>query len=95
MSIGVEEVRRVALLARLELSPEELSRLTKELGEILDHMAALQRVDTSGIEPMAHALDLVNAFRDDRVTNQPDREALLANAPSTQDGFFAVPKVIE
>jgi aspartyl-tRNA(Asn)/glutamyl-tRNA(Gln) amidotransferase subunit C len=95
MSIGREEVRHIALLARLALSDEEIGRLTGELDQILEHMDALQGVDTAGVEPMAHALDLVNALRDDCVTSQPDREALLANAPSTQNGFLVVPKVIE
>jgi aspartyl-tRNA(Asn)/glutamyl-tRNA(Gln) amidotransferase subunit C len=95
MSISREQVRHIALLARLELSDEETTRLAGELDQILEHMAALQRVDTTGVEPMAHALDLVNAFRDDCVTNQPDREAVLANAPVSEGGFFVVPKVIE
>jgi aspartyl-tRNA(Asn)/glutamyl-tRNA(Gln) amidotransferase subunit C len=95
MSITREEVRRVALLARLRLSDEEENRLTDELDHILQHMAALGRLDTSGVPPMAHALDVVNALREDRVTNQPNAEVLLANAPAADASFFVVPKIIE
>jgi aspartyl-tRNA(Asn)/glutamyl-tRNA(Gln) amidotransferase subunit C len=90
-----EEVRHIALLARLRLTDEEESRLTEQLDHILQHMAALERLDTSAVEPMAHALDVVNALRDDRVTNERDSEALLANAPATDASFFVVPKIIE
>jgi aspartyl-tRNA(Asn)/glutamyl-tRNA(Gln) amidotransferase subunit C len=95
MSITREQVRRIALLARLRLSEEEETRLTEQLGHILQHIAALERLDTSGIEPMAHALDVVNALREDRVTNERNTEVLLANAPAADAGFFVVPKIIE
>ena len=95
MAITREEVRRIALLARLRFSAEEENRLTEQLGKILQHMAALERVDTSGIEPMAHALDVGNALRDDQVTNERNTEALLANAPAIDGNFFVVPKIIE
>ncbi|MGH7927789.1 MAG: Asp-tRNA(Asn)/Glu-tRNA(Gln) amidotransferase subunit GatC [Candidatus Binatia bacterium] len=95
MAITREEVRRIALLARLRFSEDEEERLTQQLGNILQHMAALERLDTSGVEPMAHALDVVNALRDDRVTNERSTEALLANAPAADENFFVVPKIIE
>ncbi|HEY7553976.1 MAG TPA: Asp-tRNA(Asn)/Glu-tRNA(Gln) amidotransferase subunit GatC [Candidatus Binatia bacterium] len=95
MAITREEVQRIALLARLRLTGEEESLLTEQLGKILEYITVLQRLDTTGIEPMAHALDVVNAMRDDRVTNEPDTEALLANAPATDGKFFQVPKIIE
>jgi aspartyl-tRNA(Asn)/glutamyl-tRNA(Gln) amidotransferase subunit C len=95
MSINREEVRRIALLARLRLSQDEEDRLTEELGHILQHMAVLEGLDTSGVQPMPHTLDLVTAVREDRVTNRPDTEALLANAPAADGSFFVVPKIIE
>jgi aspartyl-tRNA(Asn)/glutamyl-tRNA(Gln) amidotransferase subunit C len=95
MAITREEVQRIALLARLRLTGEEESLLTEQLGKILEYITVLQRLDTTGIEPMAHALDVVNAMRHDRVTNEPDTEALLANAPATDGKFFQVPKIIE
>jgi aspartyl-tRNA(Asn)/glutamyl-tRNA(Gln) amidotransferase subunit C len=95
MAITREEVRRIALLARLRLTGEEESQLTEQLGKILEYITVLQRLDTTGIEPMAHALDVVNAMRGDRVTNERNTEALLANAPATDGTFFQVPKIIE
>jgi aspartyl-tRNA(Asn)/glutamyl-tRNA(Gln) amidotransferase subunit C len=95
MAITRDEVQRIARLGRLRLTVEEESRFAKQLGKVLDYVAVLQKVDTSGIEPMAHALDVVNAFRDDRVTNQPNPEALLNNAPAADDNFFQVLKIIE
>jgi len=95
MAITREEVQRIAILARLRLTGEEENQLIEQLGKILEYIAVLQRLDTTGIEPMAHALDVVNAMRDDRVTNQRNTEALLANAPATDGNFFQVPKIIE
>jgi aspartyl-tRNA(Asn)/glutamyl-tRNA(Gln) amidotransferase subunit C len=95
MTITRDEVQRIAWLARLRLNVEEESRFAEQLGKILEYVAALQGVNTLGIEPMAHALDVVNALREDRVTNQPDTEALLNNAPAADDSFFQVPKIIE
>jgi aspartyl-tRNA(Asn)/glutamyl-tRNA(Gln) amidotransferase subunit C len=95
MAITREEVRRIALLARLRFSEDEERQLTQQLGHILQHMAALERIDTSGVEPLAHTLDLVNALRDDQVTNERNTRAVLANAPATDENFFVVPKIIE
>lgn len=95
MKITREEVRRVALLARLELSAEEEARLTDQLDNILQYMDKLERLDTSGVDALAHAVDVVNAFREDRVTNEPQAEALLANAPDREKTFLKVPKIIE
>lgn len=95
MKITREEVRRVALLARLQLSPEEEERLTGQLDAILSYMEKLDRLDTEKVEPMAHAVDVVNAFREDRVVQEPQPEELLANAPARENSFFKVPKIIE
>ena len=95
MKITREEVKRVALLARLELSAEEETRLTEQLDNILQYMEKLGRLDTANVEPLAHAVDIVNAFREDRVTNEPQAETLLANAPDRENTFFRVPKIIE
>jgi aspartyl-tRNA(Asn)/glutamyl-tRNA(Gln) amidotransferase subunit C len=95
MKITREEVKRVALLARLELSDEEENRLTVQLDKILQYMEKLDGLDTAKVEPLAHAVDVVNAFREDRVTNEPQPEALLANAPDGEKTFLKVPKIIE
>jgi aspartyl-tRNA(Asn)/glutamyl-tRNA(Gln) amidotransferase subunit C len=95
MKITRDEVKRVALLARLELSEEEENRLTEQLDSILQYMEKLGALDTANVEPLAHAVDMANAFRADRVTNEPESEALLANAPDREKTFLKVPKVIE
>lgn len=95
MKIIPEEVRRVAILARLALTPAEEERLTGELDKILQYVDKLNQLDTSRIQPFTHAVDRVNAFRDDEVTNRPRPAALLANAPEKDQTFFKVPKIIE
>lgn len=95
MKITHEEVRRVAALARLEFSPEEEELLTEQLDKILQYVDKLDRADTANVKPLAHVVDMPNAFREDRVTNRPAPDKLLANAPSTEKGFLKVPKIIE
>ena len=85
----------MAILARLDLTPDEQERLTGQLGRILEYMDKLNELDTSGVEPMSHAVDMVNALRPDRAVNQPQTEALLSNAPAREDDFLSVPKIIE
>ena len=95
MKLTRAEVRKVATLARLHLTAEEEERLTEQLDAILRYMEKLNQLDTSEVEPFTHAVDVVNAFREDRVTNHPNAEALLANAPDKDQTFFRVPKIIE
>jgi aspartyl-tRNA(Asn)/glutamyl-tRNA(Gln) amidotransferase subunit C len=95
MKLTREEVERVAMLARLRLTAAEESRFAEQLDKILQYMEKLNQLDTSEVEPFTHAIDVVNAWREDSVTNQPDPEALLANAPAREGGFFKVPKIIE
>jgi aspartyl-tRNA(Asn)/glutamyl-tRNA(Gln) amidotransferase subunit C len=95
MKLTREEVQRVAMLARLRLTAEEEERLTEQLDNILHYMEKLNQLDTSEVEPLAHAVDITNAFRDDKVTNRPNVDALLANAPARDETFFKVPKIIE
>jgi len=95
MKITVEEVERVAVLARLRLTAEEKSQLTQQLDDILEYMEKLNRLDTTHVEPFTQALDTANALREDAVTNQPNPEVLLANAPDRDGTFFKVPKIIE
>jgi len=95
MKLTREEVQKVATLARLHLTAEEEERLTEQLDAILRYLEKLNQLDTSRVEPFTHAVDVVNAFREDKVTNHPNAEALLANAPDTDQTFFKVPKIIE
>jgi aspartyl-tRNA(Asn)/glutamyl-tRNA(Gln) amidotransferase subunit C len=95
VKISLDEIRHVALLARLALTPAEEVELTTTLDSILQHMEQLNRLDTSAVEPTAHVTAVTTPWRDDRVTNGPDTEALLANAPARDDDLFLVPKIIE
>ncbi len=90
-----EDVTRIALLARLRLLPEEVDQLTAELQSILQHMDKLQELDTSEVEPFTQAIDTSDAFREDVVTNIPNPDGMLANAPAKAKTFFKVPKIIE
>lgn len=99
MSLQISDINRLAHLARLQLSPEEVNTLLTELNGIFDIIdvlgAHLETVYTRSVSPMAHPLDGVQRLRADVVTETPDREANLRNAPAQQDGLFLVPKVIE
>jgi len=95
MKITREEVKKVAHLARLELSPEEEEVLTNQLDSILQYMEKLNQLDTTEVEPLAHVVDIVNAFREDRAVNQPSVDILLSNAPAREKNFFKVPKILE
>lgn len=85
----------MAVLARLDLSEDNLERLTCQLDSILGYMDKLDELDTDGVEPMSHAVDVVNPLRPDRVVNEPRTEALLGNAPAREHDFIRVPKIIE
>jgi aspartyl-tRNA(Asn)/glutamyl-tRNA(Gln) amidotransferase subunit C len=95
VKITREQVRHVAALARLDLSPEEEERIAGELEAILGYVAKLDELDVEDVEPTAHVFDVGAAFREDVVENQPACEELLENAPDRWRGFFRVPKIIE
>ena len=95
MPLQPEDVRRIAHLARLAITDEEADRTLAQLNDILGMIDRLQAVDTSGIEPMSHPLGGAQRLRADAVTEHPDREAALRNAPVSRDGLYLVPRVIE
>lgn len=95
MALSVEQVRHVAALARLQLTPEEEQRFSAQLSAILDAMAELQQLDTSGVEPTSHAVLEEPRLRPDEVKPSLDPELGLKNAPARSGTSFAVPKVIE
>jgi aspartyl-tRNA(Asn)/glutamyl-tRNA(Gln) amidotransferase subunit C len=95
MSLSQEDVKHIALLARVRLDDEEVGRLTEQLSTILDHFAALSAVDTEGVEPTAHPLPLANVMRDDSVSPSLPREDVLRNAPAVEDGYIRVRAVLE
>ena len=95
MKISKDEVEHVARLARLDLDEAAIEKFAGQIGDILDYVDALNRVDTAGVVPTSHAISLTNAFREDEVRDHLPREQALANAPEQEDGTFVVPKVIE
>jgi aspartyl-tRNA(Asn)/glutamyl-tRNA(Gln) amidotransferase subunit C len=95
MSVSHEQVRHIATLARIAMSEEELERLVPELNAIIGWVEQLGEVNTDGVEPLTAVIDQKLRLRDDAVTDGNIRDAILANAPDAQHGFFAVPKVIE
>ncbi len=95
MSLTDQEVRHIAKLARIELPDAELERTRSHLNSMLGLIEQLQAIDTTGVEPMAHATDLVLRLREDRVTESDRRTACQAVAPAVEDGLYLVPKVIE
>jgi aspartyl-tRNA(Asn)/glutamyl-tRNA(Gln) amidotransferase subunit C len=102
-AVSVEEVRRVAELANLELTAEEEPRMQRDLNAVLGYIAQLNEVDTTGVEPMAQVGDVLGASTDfigaalraDAVRPSIDRKAVMAAAPESDGRFFKVPKVIE
>jgi aspartyl-tRNA(Asn)/glutamyl-tRNA(Gln) amidotransferase subunit C len=95
MSLTLDDVSKVALLARLRLSPTELPMFTGQLNSIMDYVAELQELDTSDIEPLAHGIEIHNVFREDVRGDALPREAALGNAPKSNQESFLVPAVLE
>ncbi len=95
MSLTLEQVQRIAHLARVEISESEASTTRDHLNGIFELIEQMQAVNTSGVEPMAHAQDLSQRLRDDAVTEADRRSAFQAVAPETEAGLYLVPKVIE
>ena len=89
------DVKYVAHLARLSLSPEEEQKISEQLGNILGYIEKLKEVDVSGVEPTAHAFPLVNVTRADEVRPCLSQEEALRNAPAQANGLFIVPKIVE
>jgi aspartyl-tRNA(Asn)/glutamyl-tRNA(Gln) amidotransferase subunit C len=94
MSLTRDDVRKVSLLARLLLSEDELDKMTEQLGQIVGYVDQLSELDTDDVQPMAHAVELVNVFAEDEVRPSLPREDALANAPKRDDECFRVPAVL-
>lgn len=95
MSVTNDDVRYVADLARLQFSDEETKKLAGEMSKILDFMETLEEVDTSGVEPLEHVIELEYRFRDDKKGASLSHEKALKNAPDADTDYFRVPRVIE
>lgn len=93
--ITVKDVEYVADLAQLTLDEATKQRVVGELNDILSYMDKLNELDTEGIEPMMHAIPMVNVFREDVVGASLDRESALMNAPKTDGEYFLVPRILD
>jgi aspartyl-tRNA(Asn)/glutamyl-tRNA(Gln) amidotransferase subunit C len=95
MSLTPDDVRRLARLARIAIQPEESGAVLERLNRVLGLIDQMRAVDTAGIEPMAHAADVVQRLRADEVREASQREAYQSVAPAVEEGLYLVPKVIE
>ena len=95
MSINKEEIKKIAHLARINVSQEEVEQVQKKLVGILALIDKMQEVDTDSIEPMSHALNITQPLREDKVTEKDIRDKSLSLAPHSEQSLFIVPQVIE
>lgn len=94
MALSDSEVRHVAMLARLALTDDQVDTLRGELNSILGHIGTIQQLDLEGVEPMTHAVPLVNETREDVVRPCLSRESALKNAPQAENGAFVIPRIV-
>lgn len=94
MAIDKKQVQHVALLARLELTEEEQDFLGTQLSQILEHIDKISSIDTTDVEPTAHAVDVSNVYREDSTRPPLTQEEALANAPKSEGSAFVVPKIV-
>lgn len=95
MKISAEEIKKIALLSRLEVRDDQMEMVGKQLNDILSYMDLLSQVDVTGVKPTAHAVSMSNVMRDDVPQPSIANEKALQNAPEQEDGYFVVPKVIQ
>lgn len=95
MSLSLDEVRRIAHLARIEVSEAEALATRQQLNDIFALIGEMQAIDTDGIEPMSHAQDLMLRLREDKVTERDERALFQSIAPQVEGDLYLVPKVIE
>lgn len=94
-SLTREETKHIAKLAKLDFSEEEIRNFSEQLSSILDFVQKLERVKTSGAQPLFNVTGIKNVFREDKVTASLTQEEALRNAPSTHNGFFKVKAIFE
>ena len=95
MKISRDDIKTIARLSRLEVSEENMPQLEKELPDILSYVEQLNKLDLDGVETMAHAVPLQNVLREDQVKPSIDHDKALSTAPVEDDGYFAVPRVVQ
>lgn len=94
MSLSREQVEKVSLLARLQLTEAELELMTAQLGQIVEYVDQLAELNTDNVAPLSHPLEIQNAFREDELQPSFDRAAMLANAPHADGECYLVPAVL-
>ncbi len=95
MQITKETVKRVAMLSRIKLDDTATDKMQRELAAVVEYMEILNRIDTDGVEPLSHAVELKNVLREDEVKPSYSREDILSNAPKSSNDAFVVPKAVE
>jgi aspartyl-tRNA(Asn)/glutamyl-tRNA(Gln) amidotransferase subunit C len=95
MSLSAQDIERIAHLARIRVTTDEVAQVQSKLEGIFKLIDDMQSVNTQGVEPMSHGLDMVLRLREDVVTETNQREKFQSNAPEAAEGYFLVPKVIE
>lgn len=95
MAIASSDIAKLAHLARIAVSDDEVGQVTERISDVLNLVDQLQAVDTDGVKPMAHPLDATQRLRADQVTEPDQRDHFQAIAPATEDGLYLVPRVIE
>jgi len=94
MAVSKEDVGKIAKLAKLKFFDEELENFTPQMNEILNYMDKLNELDTENVEPLSHPVEQINVFRDDKLKKSISTDEALKNAPSKDDQYFKVPKII-
>ncbi|SUP41392.1 Asp-tRNA(Asn)/Glu-tRNA(Gln) amidotransferase subunit GatC [Veillonella criceti] len=95
MKITRDEIKKIALLSRLDISEENMGSVEKALNDVLSYVTELEELDLDGVQPMAHAVPLQNVFREDEVKPSLDHDLALQNAPEEENGYFKVPRVVQ
>lgn len=93
--LSLEQIARIADLARLELSAADAAEMQRQLNDVLAMVDAMRAVDTEGVQPMSHPQEATQRLREDHVTESDQRELFQSIAPAVEDGLYLVPKVIE
>ena len=94
MTVGGQEIERLALLARLGLSEEEKERFAIQISSIIDYVDKIHELDVGQASPLINTLPITNVLRDDEARPGPERDVMLKNGPDVEDGYFRVPKIM-
>ncbi len=93
--LRLEEVKHIAMLARISLTDQEIQKLSSQLSAVVEYIGKLKEIDTKDVEPTSHVIPINNVFRDDNIRQSLSPQEMLKNAPDSNEGFFIVPKIID